>query len=260
MNKMTLQFSLCIPTMDRYDNFLSKNLPKYLDNPLISEIIITDENGNDTMKIKSNFNNSKLNVYINDHKLGPLLNKMKALSLASNEWIALIDSDNFAPEEYFQTAAQFIQKKRPSANSIIAPCEALPGLLEEKFYGHDGYNYKSYAGKNINLSYIKTISQHKLQNYCLIPNMLNLGNYIIHKSIINPSLLNENKINIDHSSSFDVFYFNLLLYEQFDINFHVIPQMKYYHSIHEDSIYLKTHKENSVYENEIKQRFYNLCK
>ena len=40
-------FSLCIATMDRYDTFLSKNLPKYLANDLISEIIITDENGND---------------------------------------------------------------------------------------------------------------------------------------------------------------------------------------------------------------------
>ena len=44
-------FSLCIPTMDRYDKFLSNYLPKYLDNELISEIIITDENGYDIQKI-----------------------------------------------------------------------------------------------------------------------------------------------------------------------------------------------------------------
>ena len=46
-----MNFTLCIPTMDRYDNFLSKNLPLYVDNPLINEIIITDENGNDVDKI-----------------------------------------------------------------------------------------------------------------------------------------------------------------------------------------------------------------
>jgi ABC-type antimicrobial peptide transport system permease subunit len=43
--------------MDRYDDFLSKNLPNYLENELISEITITDENGNDIEKIKSSFPN-----------------------------------------------------------------------------------------------------------------------------------------------------------------------------------------------------------
>lgn len=239
--------------------FLKENVPKYLENPLISEVIITDENGSDAEELKT-LNNSKLKIFVNEQRLGPLLNKMKALSLASNEWIALIDSDNFAPAEYFLTAAQFIQKKKPAANSIIAPSEALPGYLTERFYGHDGYNYKPYAGKNINLDYIKTISQNKLQNNCNIPNMLNLGNYIINKSIVNPNISKENLQTIAHSSSFDVFYFNLLLFEQFNINFHVIPRMIYYHSIHEDSIYLKTHKENNTYENEIKERFFNVCK
>ena len=40
-------FSLCIPTMDRFDTFLSKFLVKYLNNEYINEIIITDENGNE---------------------------------------------------------------------------------------------------------------------------------------------------------------------------------------------------------------------
>lgn len=38
-------FSLCIPTMDIFDDFLSIYLPKYINNSLIIEIIITDENG-----------------------------------------------------------------------------------------------------------------------------------------------------------------------------------------------------------------------
>ncbi len=251
-------FSLCIPTLNRI-TFLKENIPKYLENPLISEIIITDENGSDAASLQS-LNSPKLKVYVNDHCLGPFLNKQKALSLATNEWIALIDSDNFAPPSYFEAAKQFIEKKKPASNSIIAPCEALPGFVSEKFTGHDGYNYKTYSGKNINLDYLKTISQFKLQNYCAIPNMLNLGNYIIHKSICTPDISKESHITINHSSSFDVFYFNLLLFEQYDLNFHVIPKMIYYHSIHEDSIYLKTHSQNDQYEDEIKKRFFNICK
>ena len=45
-------FSLCIPTLNRFDEYLKINLPKYLDNKLIDEIIISDENGNDINKIK----------------------------------------------------------------------------------------------------------------------------------------------------------------------------------------------------------------
>ena len=59
-------FTLCIPTLNRFDDFLSKNLPKYLTNELITEIIITDENGNDVNKIKNTFTNDKLKLLIND--------------------------------------------------------------------------------------------------------------------------------------------------------------------------------------------------
>ena len=31
-------FSLCIPTIDRFESFLNKNIPKYLENELIDEI------------------------------------------------------------------------------------------------------------------------------------------------------------------------------------------------------------------------------
>ena len=64
-------FSLCIPTMDRFDKFLSRYLPKYLANEYISEIIITDENGNDVEKINRAFpDNSKLVLFKNERRLG----------------------------------------------------------------------------------------------------------------------------------------------------------------------------------------------
>lgn len=43
-------FSLCIPTMNRFDSYLKNNLEKYLQNNLIDEIVISDENGNDIKK------------------------------------------------------------------------------------------------------------------------------------------------------------------------------------------------------------------
>jgi hypothetical protein len=73
-------FSLCITTKDRYNDFLSEYIPKYLENPYIDEIIISDENGNDFNKIKERFSsNLKLRLYKNEYVLGPFLNKIKVL-------------------------------------------------------------------------------------------------------------------------------------------------------------------------------------
>ena len=76
-------FSLCIPTMNRFNNYLSKYLPLYLKNSMIDEIIISDENGNDSKKILERFGeNKKIKVYTNSEILGPFLNKIKVCQYA----------------------------------------------------------------------------------------------------------------------------------------------------------------------------------
>ena len=52
---MSVNISLCIPTMNRYDSFLKNNLTKYLQMDLIDEIVICDENGEDVKKIQEIF-------------------------------------------------------------------------------------------------------------------------------------------------------------------------------------------------------------
>ena len=123
-------FSLCIPTLDRFDSFLKKNIQKYLDNELISEIIISDENGNDIKLIKENFTeNSKLKLFKNEKILGPFLNKLKCCKHAKNEWIVLLDSDNFADIDYFKISQKYIfENNNINKESIIAPCMASPNF------------------------------------------------------------------------------------------------------------------------------------
>ena len=134
-------FSLCIPTMDRFDKFLSTYLVKYLENEYINEIVITDENGNDIEKIKSAFpDNNKLILIKNQTRLGPFLNKISACSAAKNEWIVLMDSDNFADKNYFITAKKCIEEIiGEQKNIILAPSKALPNFD----YSHlSGITYK----------------------------------------------------------------------------------------------------------------------
>jgi hypothetical protein len=125
--------------MDRFDKFLSRYLPKYLANEYINEIIITDENGNDVEKIKCAFPDSKLVLIKNERRLGPFLNKLKACSFAKNEWIVLMDSDNFANIDYFEIAKNYIQHLGEQKNIILAPSKAQPNFD----YSHlSGFIYK----------------------------------------------------------------------------------------------------------------------
>ena len=152
-------FSLCIPTMDRFDIFLSRYLVKYLDNEYINEIIITDENGNDIEKIKNMFgDNNKLVLIKNEKCLEPFLNKLKVCSLAKNEWIVLMDSDNFAYKDYFIVAKKYIEEKiGEQKNIILAPSKArtnfdyshLSGFIYKKGEFHADFKFVKNC-KNIN--------------------------------------------------------------------------------------------------------------
>lgn len=246
-------FTLCMTTMDRYDHFLSKYLPHYLENQFIDEIIITDENGNDASKIQNAFPyNSKIKVVVNDTRLGPFLNKMKACSLAKNEWIVLIDSDNFAHADYFVKAADYIKSNiKDEKNVILAPCFASPRFN----YSHlNGFVYKmgSFSSNKVRE---QQVIQHNNTNSEVL---MNTGNYVLNKYLIDNIDLSKEVGNINFSSACDVIYFNTLLFEQLGLNLHVVPDMKYYHVVHDDSIYLKTHAQYPKFIDYVHQRYRNL--
>lgn len=246
-------FSLCIPTMDRFDMFLSKYLVKYLDNEYISEIIITDENGNDIEKIKHDFqDNVKLVLIKNENRLGPFLNKLKACSLAKNEWIVLMDSDNFSDKEYFTKAKEYIENNiKSEKNIILAPSWARPNFD----YSHlSGFIYKK-GDFNTNNEYEKQIIQ-KHNTYS--STLMNTGNYVINKYLIDNLNLQNEIDNINKSSACDVIYFNTLLFEQLDLHMHVVPNLEYNHVVHNGSIYMETASTYADFNNIIYTRYNKL--
>lgn len=246
-------FSLCITTMDRYDSFLSISLPKYLENNLIDEIIITDENGNDIEKIKKNFpNNEKLILIQNEKRLGPFLNKIKVCSFAKNEWIVLMDSDNFADNTYFLTAKEYINKIINNQNNIIlAPSKANPQFN----YKHlSGFIYKKNEILNNNKKELVLIKQGYNDSMVL----MNTGNYVINKNLFNKLDLSNETNNIYKSSACDVIYFNTLLFEQTNVEMHVVDELEYEHVVHPKSTYITTKNNHTNFNNEVYTRFKKL--
>lgn len=245
-------FSLCIPTMDRFDKFLSRYLVKYLDNEYINEIVITDENGNDIEKIKNDFpNNNKLVLIKNEQRLGPFLNKISACSKASNEWIVLMDSDNFADKEYFSIAKKYIEEViGEQKNIILAPSKALPNFD----YSHlSGFIYKK--GNFLKNNSIE--SSIKAPHNSPSSTLMNTGNYVINKYLIDNLNLSNEKDNINNSPV-DVIYINTLLFEQLDLNLHVVPKLEYDHVVHDGSVYMQTASRYSNFINLVHKRYNKL--
>jgi len=186
-------------------------------------------------KINEHFpNNNKLKLFVNEERLGPFLNKLKVCSKASNEWIALIDSDNFADEQYFSIANDYIKNNNLGKNVILAPCFAKPRFN----YSHlSGFTYKM-GTFNIN----KQLENDLINgSYIHSEVLMNTGNYVINKYLTDNLNLKNEMENIKMSSACDVIYFNTLLFQQLDLNLHVVPNLTYEHVVHNESIYIETH-------------------
>lgn len=239
-------FSLCIPTIDRYDTFLKKNLLRYINNPLVDEIVISDENGNDNNKIKRDFksqvDSGKIKLSKNNEVLGPFLNKIKVCKMAKNEWIALIDSDNFADNNYFTVAEKYIKGHKLNNKTIIAPCFAKPN-----------FDYRTLGGKIIKRENVKQLRDNKL--FILL---MNTGNYIVNKFLIDNLQIEKDMELIKKSHACDVTLFNTLLYEQLGLEMHVVKDLHYDHAFHSNSIYLKTCEKFKAQLKETNKRFERL--
>ena len=145
-----------------------------------------------------------------------------------------MDSDNFAFKDYFQIAKKYIEEKvGEQKNIILAPCKAKPNFD----YSHlCGFIYKKGSFNQNNNLEKQIIQKHNSSSLIL----MNTGNYVINKYLINNLNLSLERDNIQKSSACDVIYFNTLLFEQLDLNMHVVSNLEYDHVVHNGSIYIQT--------------------
>lgn len=208
--------------MKRWE-FLSKNIPEYLTNPYIGEIVLCDETGEDAIKLKEVYgNNPKIRVFTNEKRLGAFLNKERVCRLASYPWICLIDSDNFAPLSYFQAFISYINEH---------------GLFEKIIYApNKGSNwvFNHFIGIPITKNNAMQIHDSFVGGPCL-----NIGNYIFHKSLMELPIPEGQENFPVECKAMDVFYRNYLAFRNGFV-MRIIPGMEYEHVTHEGSYYTAT--------------------
>jgi glycosyltransferase involved in cell wall biosynthesis len=239
------KISLCIPTYNRFDTFLEKNLKLYLENPYIHEIVITDEDGKDMEKILERFSSSKLFVYKNDTVLGAFLNKSRAISLATQDWICLMDSDNYAPPSYFEAWKKYIEQQGLDSKKVYMPIQTFQT-------GKIGFDYSKFKDMKLNHT---TINQYNLDKMNIL---LNTGNYMFHKA----NYLESNQFFPElHAScqSVEVVLRSVLLLLNRS-TFVVVPEMTYEHIVHKGSYYLQHSRQFKHHYRTVSEIYQNLAK
>lgn len=237
----TPKLSLCITTMDRW-SFLQKSLPEYINNPFINEIIISDENGNDCREIFAAYGpHPKVKLNSNNRCLGAYLNKQTAVSYAANKWVCLIDSDNYAPLEYFVAVAKVLDEFKESV--VYLPSRTIPHA------NHEGFDYRSYIGEMITSETVGSILQKDQKNTeCL----LQTANYVFCKDFF---LSCKAPYGLESQcSGMDAFLKSYVLLKG-GATFNVVEDMEYFHAVHQGSITLQ-HMTTDYVEN--RPLFYNL--
>jgi len=227
-SKGVVPLSLCIPTMNRWD-FLKVNIPKYLTNPFITEIVITDETGADAAKIRATFTDPKIRVYVNDSRLGPFLNKYKVVSLANNPFVCLMDSDNFAPLSYFEAWSKWLNGSLPDENTIYSPCRTIPQAT------HEGFDYRHLGGIYIT----KNNYKYYWKNIHMAAVLYNTGNYIVSKKMYMTTETDADLKHLETQRSPDVMFKNYFMWKNNNMIMVPVPGMEYNHIVHDASYYMQ---------------------
>ena len=115
------------------EQLLYESIEQILDDERISEIVISDdcsEYGLYCRVVDHYKNYPKVKIYRNEKNLDCYLNKHKAVSLATNEWVILFDSDNILTKEFIDTICIY-----HNPNMIYQPSFAKPHFDFTAFEG-----------------------------------------------------------------------------------------------------------------------------
>lgn len=218
--------SLCIPTHNRFDTFLQKNLESFLQNEYISEIVIMDDATDDYDKLVAIYglNHNKVKLYRQPVNVGSFKNKVAVASLATCEWICLLDSDNYADGRYFEPLLQEWDKNGINEKIIYTPSKGLPSNIL----------------KDTDVP-TKVVTKDEWNQTVPKTWYLNLGNFVFHKSFV--PYLNMLEYHQHNCYGLCSIYINwIALKSGFIIKF--VDDMAYDHAVHPGSTYMLTSRES----------------
>lgn len=161
-----MNISVCFTHWNRAE-MLYEAVSPFLQDPRVSEIVISDDASNLELYNTIHWQYAsidKVKIYRNEINLDCYHNKAKAIELAKNEWVAILDSDNIFNKEYIDRLE----------NLVVA------GLNEKTVYQAEWakphFDFRHIAGVNLN--------RGNIANYIhddRTKTMLNAMNYFVNR-------------------------------------------------------------------------------
>jgi len=220
--------------MDRW-TFLKDQIPKYLNDPNISYVVISDENGKDInviceMEIDSH---PKLRLYQNDSVLGVYGNKRQCFLKAPSEWVAVLDSDNQFEPEFFKEFLKakerdgHLSKKTIYCAGDIRRLDLATGDSEDRT--------KQFSGMKISRENWNSVLQMRGWNF-----LLNDGNCIWPRDVVKhfPDIPEDQIVGTD-----SIFFMRQAIQAGYTLS--VEPSMHYIHTVHDGSHWLQNSEVSS---------------
>jgi hypothetical protein len=226
--------------MNRYKEYLSKNIPKYLEYDIFDEIVIVDENGLDKYQLDQVYKgHPKVKIYTNDMRLGAFKNKLKAISLAKNDWVYLLDSDNFIGPDFHTVLAEFTSQTVLSERTIYCPETALINWNPQP-----ATTFDYLTGVAMDKDVIKRLC---IEDFGKMEFFLNAGNFLLHKSVLGYDYKFWDE-QINQSKCYDTIFFIFLMTYRRGMTLQIVPGLKYNYAAHEDSYYILNNNLKEVQE------------
>lgn len=234
MGAPPIQLTVAIPTMRRWKGFLEKSLPMFLNSDYVSYVVVCDETGEDAKAIRESkwSTHKKLIVIENEKRLGMYANKRKCVQMSPTDWVAVLDSDNIFPEVFFEALFELWKDEGSNTKTVYAASEIVRVFLKT---GESEERTSHFSGMRIHKGNWNQVLKMKAWNF-----LLNDGNWVGHKSVLEAwPEIPEEKVRATDS----IRIIKGLVEKGW--TYSIVPGMRYIHTVHDDSEWIKTEQQSS---------------
>lgn len=231
-----MKLTLAITVFNRWEMLL-ESFAGVIDDERIDEVLIMDDCSElqywNKIKELPKFN-PKIKVVRQLSNRGMSANKRDAVYHSRNEWVILFDSDNIIGKDYLDALDSSLSEHW--GGNLNWNCIYLPSFAKPQFYfGKYGeYNFGKEEAKTLIIDPVFSI-------------MMNCCNYVVHREVY----LDVWEENTAMKGS-DTIWFNYLWLKTLG-SFYVVPNMHYFHRVHDGSGFMQDANYNMQKAEEIKK-------
>jgi len=229
--------SICIPYYNT-SVLTKKTISSLVKNNFINEVIVSD----DCSIKKFSYNHPKVKVYRNASNLGSFKNKFKSIQRATNDWVFLLDSDNFIESKVLKKLFINLNKKFFNEDFYYSSSKIILENVDSDKKLNNKIIHYNFANKIIDYTLAcKNILIKKYFDW-----FLNTGNFFINRNKYLQcfkKILIKSKFDPKGADSIFFSYYWLVSGKKIMI----LDDLYYFHRIRKDSLISSSDNTDAIY-------------